>query len=162
LKKEKVNIKRYVVNLLNDGLTPQKIALAITGGIVLGIFPLLLVGVTTALCISFALLFKLNTGLIQVVNLACSPLQVMFYLPFLKAGQTIFHIPFVLSWSGLVLMFKTDFWATLKQLGILNLAGIFAWLLIALAFGTLLYFVLVEVVKHGKNRISYKASSKSL
>jgi hypothetical protein len=114
------------------------------------------------LCISFALLFKLNTGLIQVVNLACSPLQVMFYLPFLKAGQVIFHIPFAITWSGLVLMFKTDFWATLKQLGILNLAGIFAWLLIALAFGTLLYFVLVEVVKHGKKRVSYKASSKSL
>ena len=162
MKKEKVNIKGYVVNLLNDGLTPQKIALAITGGIVLGTFPLLMIGVTSALCISFALLFRLNTGLIQVVNLACSPLQVVFYLPFLKAGQAIFHIPFVISWSGLVLMFKTDFWATLKQLGLLNLAGIFAWMLIAMVFGTCLYFVLVIIIKHSKKRLSYKASSKCL
>jgi len=158
----RVKVKKYVVDLLNDGLTPQKISLAITGGIVLGTFPLLMIGVTTALCISFALLFKLNTGLIQIVNLACSPLQVLFYLPFLRAGQAVFHIPFVISWSGLILMFKTNFWATLKLLGLLNLAGIFAWLLIALVIGTCLYFVLVIIITHFRKRIYSKAASKSL
>lgn len=153
------SIKARLTILLSEGLTPSKLALAITGGIIFGTFPLLMIGVTTLLSISFAYIFKLNKGLIQLVNLACSPLQILFYLPYLKAGQILFRIPFDVSWNGLITRFKTDFWVTLKQLGLLNLAGIAAWIIISLTIGGCLYLVLLKLISHLNNKMAYKASS---
>ena len=55
-----------IVALLTQGITPEKIALSLACGIVLGIFPVL--GSTTILCAAAAVLFGLNLPAIQLVN----------------------------------------------------------------------------------------------
>ena len=55
-----------IVALLTQGITPEKIALSLAFGIVLGIFPVL--GSTTVLCAAAALVFGLNLPAIQLVN----------------------------------------------------------------------------------------------
>lgn len=141
-------IKAKINELLKTGLTPQQLALALAGGIILGSFPLLIPGVTTLLCISFAVLFRLNLGFIQLVNLACSPLQILLYLPFLKAGKILFRMPVVITWSHLIAMFRDHFLGAIKLLGMLNLAGIVSWLLFAIILGFPVYYLCFRLLIH--------------
>ncbi len=55
-----------IVALLTQEITPEKLALSLAFGIVLGIFPVL--GSTTVLCAAAALVFGLNLPAIQLVN----------------------------------------------------------------------------------------------
>ena len=52
-----------LLDLLRQGVTPEKIAAAIAIGCVLGVFPML--GTTTALCAAAAALLRLNLPLIH-------------------------------------------------------------------------------------------------
>src|SRR6202521_464308 len=76
-----------IVDLLRQGITPEKIALSIALGAVLGIFPVL--GATTILCAAAALVLRLNLPAIQLVNFLIYPLQLILLLPFLQAGSRI-------------------------------------------------------------------------
>jgi len=60
------NILVPIVDLLRQGITPEKIALSVALGAVLGIFPVL--GSTTLLCAAAAFILRLNMPPIQVVN----------------------------------------------------------------------------------------------
>ena len=60
------NVLVPIVDLLRQGITPEKIALSIALGAVLGIFPVL--GSTTLLCAAAAFILRLNMPAIQVVN----------------------------------------------------------------------------------------------
>src|SRR4029077_19367671 len=51
-------ITRPIVELLAQGVTPEKMALSLALGVALGVFPVL--GTTTALCALVALLWRLN------------------------------------------------------------------------------------------------------
>ena len=87
-------IVRPVIELLREGVTPEKIALSIAFGITLGVFPVL--GSTTALCALAALTFRLNLPAIQLVNYFVYPLQVAFLIPFFRLGEKLFgaqHLP---------------------------------------------------------------------
>ena len=146
IRRKSAGIKTKLTDLLRDGLSHHKLSMAIAAGIVLGSFPLLIPGVTSLLCVSFALLFGLNVGLIQLVNLTCSPLQLILYLPFVKAGKVMFHVPGDISWGNLILQFKHDFWGTIQFMGILNLAGIVAWCVFAIGGGYILYRISLSLV----------------
>ena len=76
-----------IVDLLRQGITPEKIALSIALGAVLGIFPVL--GSTTILCVAAAYVLRLNLPAIQLVNFLIYPLQLILFLPFLQAGSRI-------------------------------------------------------------------------
>lgn len=57
---------RPILDLLRQGVTPEKIALSLALGVALGVFPVL--GSTTALCALAALVLRLNLPAIQIVN----------------------------------------------------------------------------------------------
>jgi hypothetical protein len=76
-----------IVDLLRQGITPEKIALRIALGAVLGIFPVL--GSTTLLCAAAAFILRLNMPAIQVVNFLIYPPQLILFLSFLQAGSRI-------------------------------------------------------------------------
>ncbi|MDP9162111.1 MAG: DUF2062 domain-containing protein, partial [Acidobacteriota bacterium] len=78
-----------LISLLKQGITPEKIALSLAIGIVLGIFPAL--GLTTLLCAAAAVVFKLNLPSIQLVNWFVYPLQLILILPFMRAGALLFR-----------------------------------------------------------------------
>lgn len=78
-----------VLTLLKEGVTPEKIALSVAFGIVLGTFPVL--GTTTLLCAVAALVLKLNLPAIQLVNYFMYPVQLLLILPFARMGEHILH-----------------------------------------------------------------------
>jgi uncharacterized protein (DUF2062 family) len=74
-----------VLELLRQGVTPQKIALSLAFGLGLGIFPVL--GLSTVLCTVAAIVLRLNLPAIQLVNYLASPLQLALIVPFVRVGE---------------------------------------------------------------------------
>jgi uncharacterized protein (DUF2062 family) len=127
-----------IVAQLRQGFTPEKIALTIAIGVVLGVFPIL--GATTLLCAAAGIALKLNQPIIQLVNYFVYPLQLVLLIPFYRAGESIFgreHIP--LSIPLLFERFSADVVQFLQDFGMVALLGITVWCLVAPAVVALLY-----------------------
>jgi uncharacterized protein (DUF2062 family) len=76
-----------VLELLRQGVTPEKIALSLAFGLGIGIFPVL--GVSTAACTLVAIVLRLNLPAIQLVNYLASPLQLALIIPFVRVGERV-------------------------------------------------------------------------
>ena len=74
---------------LKEGMSGNKITLCIALGVALGIFPV--VGTTTLLCAAAAIVLRLNFPLIQLVNYAVYPLQLILLAFFYGAGSWLFN-----------------------------------------------------------------------
>ena len=81
-------ITRPILEVLRQGTTPEKIALSIAFGLVLGIFPA--IGWTTLLCFLAAIIFRLNLPAVQLVNYFMYPVQLALLIPFIRAGELLF------------------------------------------------------------------------
>lgn len=77
-----------VVALLRQGVTPEKIALGLAMGVVLGVTPA--IGSTTFLCMIAAFFLRLNPAAIQLVNYLMFPLQLILLIPFIRGGEWMF------------------------------------------------------------------------
>jgi uncharacterized protein (DUF2062 family) len=123
-------VVRPLLDLLRQGTTPEKIALSIAVGLVLGVFPSL--GWTTLLCLLAALVFRLNLPAIQMVNYFAYPLQLALLIPFIRAGEFLFHsarLP--LSLTQILAMIKANVWHAIELLWIATVHAIAAWALVA-------------------------------
>jgi uncharacterized protein (DUF2062 family) len=144
-------LTRHVVALLKEGITPQKIALAIVLGALLGIAPVL--GTTIVSCTVAALALRLNLVLIQIVNNLVYPLQLLLLIPFVQAGQWLFRQPpMPLSAGQIVDMVKADFWGSIVALAGYTLHGAVAWLLFSAVAGPLSYFLLLLPLRKALRR----------
>jgi len=74
-----------IIELLRQGVTPERIALSLAFGIGLGIFPVL--GVSTILCTAVAIALRLNLPAIQLVNYLAAPVQLALIIPFVRLGE---------------------------------------------------------------------------
>jgi uncharacterized protein (DUF2062 family) len=145
-------IIRPIMALLKQGVTPEKIALSLALGIVLGIFPVL--GATTLLCSLAALLFKLNIPAIHMVNLVVYPLQLAFLLPFYRVGEWLFnaeHLP--ISVQEIMALIDKDVWGAILFLWDTTVRAIGAWFLV----GSVLTLLLYTLLKPGIARLSFKS-----
>lgn len=146
--KKNINDKllKPLMGFLKQGMTPNKLALSVSLGFVFGLFPV--VGITTILCLIIALVFKLNVAAIQLINYFVYPLQLLFIIPLINLGSNWLDInPIPYSISELVDLVKNDFFLALKQLWLAHLMGIFAWLIIIVPIGMIIYFSLRIVFK---------------
>ena len=82
---------RPIRKLLIQGITPEKIALSLAFGIMLGVFPVM--GTPSLLCLLVALIFRLNLAALQLVNILVSPLWLVLLIPFTRAGERLFGAP---------------------------------------------------------------------
>jgi uncharacterized protein (DUF2062 family) len=124
---------------LQQGTSPDKIALTVALGLVLAIFPLL--GTTTALCALVAYRLRLNQPIIQLVNYAAYPLQFVALIPFIRAGEALFGQPHVsLSVSMLTERLRADVFKFVGDFGLLGLRAVAAWCLVAPLVGAAVYF----------------------
>jgi uncharacterized protein (DUF2062 family) len=131
-------LTRHVLELLKQGITPHKIALAVVLGALLGMAPVL--GTTIISCTVAALALRLNLVLIQIVNNLVYPLQLLLLIPFVQAGQWLFRQPpLPLSVSQILAMVKADFWGSIVALWSYTWHGAVAWLLFSLLAGPLIY-----------------------
>jgi hypothetical protein len=72
------------IQLLRQGVSPEKVALTIALGIILGVTPVL--GSTVLLCTLAATVLRLNLPAIQLVNGVVYPLQFILLIPFYRLG----------------------------------------------------------------------------
>ena len=135
-----------IVAQFTQGFTPQKIALTIALGLVLGIFPIL--GATTALCAIAGVWLKLNQPVIQLVNWLVSPLQLTLILGFVRIGEWLLRAqPVSFSVPELFRKFHESPAKFMQEFGLSGLHGIVAWLLIAPLLTALIYFLLLPPLK---------------
>ena len=79
---------RPVLEQLTQGLSPDAIALTIAVGLAIAVIPV--VGTTTILCTTAAIVLRLNQPLIQAINYLSFPLQLAFIVPYLRLGRALF------------------------------------------------------------------------
>ena len=142
---------QLTVALLSEGMTPHKIALTLALGVMLGATPVL--GTTTILCALAAVIFRLNLPLIQAVNFLAYPLQLLLLIPFMQAGQWIFHQPpLPFTRSQLLELLHSGFRHALEQLWLYSLHGVVAWLILGGAGALLVYVTLRPILGYTLSR----------
>jgi uncharacterized protein (DUF2062 family) len=139
-------IARPIVELLRQGVTPEKMALSLALGVALGVFPVL--GTTTALCALAAFILRLNLPAIQIVNYFVYPLQIALILPFFRAGEKLFGAPHLsLSVPQIVAAMHVSFWGATRFSWTTIWHAAVAWCLIAPLFVALAYVTLVVLLR---------------
>jgi len=84
-------IAQPLVSLLRQGISPDRLALCVAIGVVVGNIPIL--GISTILCTAIALAFRLNLPAIQIVQAAMAPTQLLLIIPFVRLGEWILRVP---------------------------------------------------------------------
>ncbi len=135
-----------VVQLLTQGITPEKIALSLAFGFMLGLFPVL--GTTTLLCLAAAMLFRLNLPAIQLVNILVNPLWFALLIPFIRLGERLFGAPpLAMTASQIVALSNAGLLHSIRVLWLTALRAAAAWLLVGPAGIIILYLVLVPMIR---------------
>ena len=139
-------IARPIVELLRQGVTPEKMALSLALGVALGVFPVL--GTTTTLCALVAFAWRLNLPAIQIVNYFVYPLQIALIIPFFRLGEKLFGAPHLsLSVGQILAAVHANFWGATRFLWITAWHAAVAWCLTAPMFVALSYVVLVALLR---------------
>ncbi|NEM98960.1 DUF2062 domain-containing protein [Pontibacter sp. BT327] len=135
-----------MLNLLKQGMSPQKLAATVAVGSVVGVIPML--GATTVLGTAIAARFRLNIAATVLVSYLMQPFQILLALPFIKLGISWFGLDELqLTFDEMTAMFRSDWLNALNKLWQANLAGISAWAILALPSGLVLYFIFLPVFK---------------
>ncbi len=136
-----------VFDLLRQGVTPGKIAISVSLGLALGVFPVL--ATTTLLCTLAAVALGLNLPAIQLVNLLASPLQLALLIPFMQIGARLFGSdPLALSLSQVMLLVRSDLRLAVVTLWSTTIHAIGAWLCIAGPLVAGLYLILARLLRN--------------
>lgn len=145
---------KYIAGLLSQalkqGITPRKLALTCALGAVISLFPLF--GTTTALCFGVAFALRLNVAIIQLVNYALAPLQIILILPFIKLGIYVFGLkPFPYSSDQLIDLFKNDFWVLLRETGVAIMAGVGMWFVFSIPLFFFIFYLCFWIFSQWRN-----------
>lgn len=142
-----------IFQLLRQGITPEKIALSIAFGAVLGSMPF--IGVTTTLCFLIAYALRLNPVAIQLVNYLMYPVQLALFLPFIRAGEKLFHGPHLaISLAQLQRLIQSNTLQTIRILWAVLWHAVTVWAAIAPAAIAILYVCLTPILRHVQQRLS--------
>ena len=135
-----------ILELLKQGVTPEKIALSVALGAAIGVFPAL--GTTTTLCAILAFALGLNLPAIQLVNYLMYPAQIALLLPFFRMGEKLFgarHLP--LSLGQIEALFHAGAWKAIQFLWTALWHAMVAWSLMAPVFVVAVYAILIPVLR---------------
>lgn len=137
---------RQIRQLLTQGITPEKIALSLAFGIMLGVFPVL--GTPSLLCLLAALIFRLNLAALQLVNILVSPLWLALLIPFTRAGERLFGAPpLAMTVQQMFALAHASFFHSVSVLWMSALRAAAAWMLVGPLGIVVLYLVLVPVIR---------------
>lgn len=121
-------------------LSPDQVALLLSVGLVLGVFPI--VGCPTVLCLLAACGLRLNVAALQLLNNISSPLQLALLLPLARAGAWLCRGAAAPDGS------------LASKLGAGALHAVVGWTCICIPLGLVLYFTLVVVMRIGRRCVS--------
>jgi len=137
----------FLRDLLRQGLSPQKIALCLALGVAISTVPISF-GLGTALCTAAAVVFRLNLPAIQAANWASAPLQLIMFIPYMRAGEFLTRAkPLPLSITQISAMFRADFWGSLANLWGSILRATLGWAVLAPLGVLLIYVILVPLLR---------------
>lgn len=135
-----------MLELLRQGVTPEKLALSLALGAVLGVFPAL--GCTTALCALAAVVWGLNLPAIQLVNYFMYPVQIAVLIPFFRLGEKLFHAAHLpLSVTQIYAIAHANLWGAIKFLWETTWHAIVVWTILAPLATAGIYGMLVPVLR---------------
>lgn len=134
---------------LTQGITPERIALTVALGVVLGLFPL--IGTTSLLCFLAAWALRLNQPVIQLVNQLLWPLHLAFILPCIRVGEKVMRAPHeTLELSAL----NHAFWHApaqfLARFGSAVGHSLLGWLILAPPLGLVVHILLRPVLRRAQ------------
>lgn len=143
-------LRRRIVNpildLLRQGITPEKLALSIALGLTLGVIPVL--GSTSILCFLAAVLLRLNLPAIQSVNFLVYPLQLVLLVPFIRIGEWIFAAPPIqITLAGIVRLIRADVWNAIATLSTATIHALVAWLALGSLASLVIYALLTPLLR---------------
>ena len=140
-------IVSFIRGLLQQGLSPEKIALCLALGVTISTVPISF-GLGTALCAAAALLFRLNLPAIQAANWASAPLQVLLFIPYMRVGEFLTRAePLPLSIQQITAMFRADLWGSLSRLWGSILRSTLGWAVVAPVAVFVIYIILVPLLR---------------
>ena len=132
-----------------QGLGRNEIAKAIIVSLLVTVLPTF--GVTTIILTFLAVKFKLNLPIMVAVSYIATPLQFIFFMPFIHVGETIFNTKHtLLTVIEIKNAFESSFFHTIKQLIFELVCGVSGWLLLALPIA-LVSILLINKINYSKN-----------
>jgi uncharacterized protein (DUF2062 family) len=139
--------------LLTQGISPDRLALCVAIGVVVGNIPIL--GVSTIICAVIALLFRLNLPAIQLVQAAMAPTQILLIIPFLRLGEWLVQAPQeTVSVKAALALMAQGLWHTVLVLWNAILHAGLAWALVAPFCILLLHRLLTPLFKRAASQIN--------
>ena len=146
-----------ILDLLRQGITPEKISLSIALGITLGVTPV--IGSTTILCFLVAAVFGLNLPAIQLVNYIVYPLQFALLIPFIRMGAWIFaEQPAETSVAQILSLIRADVWSAIATLWTATMHALVAWLALGSLASLVIYLFLAPVLRKLSAAVRAEAS----
>jgi len=139
--------------LLRQGISPDRLALCVAIGVVVGNIPIL--GISTILCTVIALAFRLNLPAIQIAQALMAPTQLLLIIPFVRLGEWILRVPPepVSIGKGLELATRGAGHAIAALWDLILYAG-FAWILVAPMAVLLFYKLLTPVFERAAAQLT--------
>lgn len=148
--------RERVVAVFKQNLTPEQLALSLAIGFVGGVFPV--PGLTSVAVLVAAMFVSFNMAAAQLVNIACTALELMLVPAFVYFGELLVradeHVS--LSPSALTDAVREDVWAALREYGFALGCALLGWLVFAVPGTYLLYKPLVPLVGVIMERINAK------
>ena len=141
-----------VLELLRQGVTPEKLALSLAIGIALGCAPIL--GVTTILAFGICYATELNPVAMQLTNYLMYPVQLILIVPFIRAGEMLFHARHLRITSAQIeQMFHADATIAVQRLWTAVWHALTVWLMVAPIAVAILYLIFAPVLRHSATRL---------
>ena len=138
---------------LTQGLSPERLALALAIGGVIAVNPFL--GTTTLGCLAAGVALRLNQPALQVANLLAVPFQLALIVPWVRAGEWLYRsAPMSLNPALLVEEFAASPVRFLERFGTSGLHAATAWLIAAPLLGAALYFALRPLLRTLRNQLA--------
>jgi uncharacterized protein (DUF2062 family) len=148
---------RPILDLLRQGVTPEKMALSVALGATIGLLPAL--GWSTTLCAFAAIVLRLNLTAIQIVNYFLYPAQLALLVPFFRWGEKLFGAPhFPISVPQIYALFQASVWLTIKLLWTTIWHAMVVWGMLAPVFTALLYVILTPLLRRALRREASRAT----
>ncbi len=149
--------RRYVVapvlTLLEQGLTPERLALSLALGVMCGLFPVL--GATTLLCVAFGFGLRLSHAALQLANYLVYPAQVALILVFVRLGErTVDAPPIHFSLPAIFALARENPGLFLERFGVTALHAMLGWSLVAPLIAAGLYFALLRLLRSAAVRLT--------
>ncbi len=144
--------------ILAYGLSPFQLAITLSFGITLGLFPF--IGLTSILCFVFAFVFRLNLIVIQLVNWVVAPLQLVLLVPFYQIGNyfnSYFSNASLVTNTATVNVIGSNFFQKILLLIDSQILAILGWAVICVPFALSIHFISLFFYKkylHKKSKMA--------